>query len=201
MFTWVATLGEIKPSVQNPISDISPLPSKEHVLTPTLRYLTTLAAAEQLYNALHQWENQGSITIDDTSLAFFKGVSSDASAGDFPAGEEGYKSLTSAVRTYADSFIAIIQKYTPEDGSFAEQFGRDDGSPLSAANLTWSYAAFVAAVDRRAGENPPSWGETTKTCGGGGEPTGTSSPTPSPTGSGAARQGMWRNTNGVPVHY
>ncbi|KAK2765066.1 hypothetical protein FQN54_008765 [Arachnomyces sp. PD_36] len=164
-------------------------------------YLTTLAAAEQLYNALHQWETQGSITIDETSLAFFQDVSGDAAVGEIAAGDEAYKSITSAIKTYADSFVAVVQEYTPEDGSYAEQFGRDDGTPMSAADLTWSYAAFVAAVDRRAGENPPSWGETKSTCGGGGEPTGTSSPTPSPTASGAVRHAVKRNTNGVPVSF
>ena len=56
-----------------------------------------------------------------------------------------------AVTAYADSFVEIAQKYTPADGSLAEQFDRNTGAPLSAEDLTWSYAAFVTMAERRAG--------------------------------------------------
>ena len=39
----------------------------------------------------------------------------------------------------------------------AEQFGRDDGAPLSARDLTWSYAAFLTAIARREGVVPAGW--------------------------------------------
>ena len=51
-----------------------------------------------------------------------------------------------------------MQKYTPPSGLLAEQFSRYDGSPVSAANLTWSYAAFLTAVARREGHVPAGWG-------------------------------------------
>ena len=38
-----------------------------------------------------------------------------------------------------------------------EQFHRDTGAPLAAADLTWSYSAFLTATARRAGKVPPSW--------------------------------------------
>lgn len=51
-----------------------------------------------------------------------------------------------------------MQRYTPPDGSLAEQFSRNDGTPVSAGNLTWSYIAFLTAVARRNGQVPKSWG-------------------------------------------
>lgn len=63
-----------------------------------------------------------------------------------------------AVTAYADSFVEIAQKYTPSDGALAEQFNRDTGAPLSAIDLTWSYAAFITMAQRRSGQYPASWG-------------------------------------------
>lgn len=49
------------------------------------------------------------------------------------------------------------QKYTPSSGALAEQFSRNDGTPLSAADLTWSYAALLTAAARRSAVVPASW--------------------------------------------
>jgi len=80
-----------------------------------------------------------------------------------------------AVTAYADSFVAVAEKYTPSDGALAEQFHRDTGAPLSAVDLTWSYASFVTMAQRRAGQYPKSWGTRNidalpATCSGSSEP-------------------------------
>jgi glucoamylase len=62
-----------------------------------------------------------------------------------------------AVTAYADRFVAIVEKYTPADGSLSEQFNCDTGKPLSAIDLTWSFASFVAMAQRRSGQYPASW--------------------------------------------
>jgi len=62
------------------------------------------------------------------------------------------------VREFADGFIGIIMKYTPFDGSLAEQYTRDEGTPISAKDLTWSYAAILTMFTARKGIVPPSWG-------------------------------------------
>lgn len=53
----------------------------------------------------------------------------------------------------------IVAKYTPTTGALAEQFSRSDGTPLSAIDLTWSYASFLTTAARRASQVPYSWGE------------------------------------------
>ncbi|KAL2839805.1 putative glucoamylase precursor [Aspergillus pseudoustus] len=122
-------------------------------------YLTTLAAAELLYDALYQWDQQGTLTVDAVSLSFFTDIiGSNVTTGSFSKTSAQYTSLTSAVKTYADGFVSIVQEYTPSDGSLAEQFTRDAGEPASATLLTWSFASFLTAVSRRNGEVPASWG-------------------------------------------
>jgi glucoamylase len=116
-----------------------------------------LAAAEQLYDSLYVWKQQGSITVTSVSLAFFKDLVSSVSAGTYASGSSTYTSIYNAVQTYADGYMAVVEKYAATNGSLSEQFGRSDGKPLSAYDLTWSYAAFLTAAARRNGVVPPAW--------------------------------------------
>ena len=120
-------------------------------------YLNTLAAAEQLYYALYVWKAQGSITVTSTSLAFFRDLVPGVNVGTYAASTSTYSTIISAVAAYADGYISVVERYTPSSGAMAEQFSRSNGSPLSAADLTWSYAALLTATDARAGAIPPSW--------------------------------------------
>jgi glucoamylase len=122
-------------------------------------YLNTLAAAEQLYDALYTWNKQGSITVTSTSLAFFKDLDSSITAGTYASSTSTYTTLYNAVKTYADGYVNIIATYVQSNGSLSEQFSRSNGAPLSAYDLTWSYAAFLTCAARRAGIVPYSWGE------------------------------------------
>lgn len=124
-------------------------------------YLNTLAAAEQLYDALYVWNRQGSITVTSTSLAFFRDFSSSITAGTYPSSTATYSTLYNAIKTYADGYISIVATYAQANGSLSEQFAKTNGVPLSAYDLTWSYAAFLTAAARRAGVVPYSWGEST----------------------------------------
>lgn len=120
-------------------------------------YLATTAAAEQLYDALYQWGKVGSITVDSVSAAFFQDLLPGTNSGTYTSDSATFTSLTTAVKTYADGFMSIVQKYTPSDGALAEQYSKVDGNPLSAEDLTWSYAALLTANDRRNGKVPASW--------------------------------------------
>lgn len=126
-------------------------------------YLATLAAAEQLYDALFVWKKEGSITVTSTSLNFFKALIPSAATGTFPSSSGDYTTIIDAVQTYADGFVSVVEKYVTNNGSMAEQFDRNDGRPHSARDLTWSYAAFLTAAARRKGTVPASWvGESNK---------------------------------------
>ncbi|KAH7411414.1 1, 4-alpha-D-glucan glucohydrolase [Cadophora sp. MPI-SDFR-AT-0126] len=122
-------------------------------------YLITTAAAEFLYAAVAQWKARHILTVDSTSLAFFKDLYPAVTIRQYNSGNSNspFAQIMNAVTAYADSFVEIAQKYTPADGSLAEQFDRNTGVPLSAEDLTWSYAAFITMAERRAGQYPPSW--------------------------------------------
>ncbi|KAL5612956.1 hypothetical protein BROUX41_003966 [Berkeleyomyces rouxiae] len=120
-------------------------------------YLCTLAVAEQLYDSVITWKALGSITVTSTSLPFFTDLLPSLTAGTYTSDSETFKSIITAVTNYADDFVGVVKTYTPSDGSLAEQFDKSSGSPLSAHDLTWSYAAFLSATERRAGTIPPSW--------------------------------------------
>lgn len=123
-------------------------------------YLCTLAAAEQLYDALYQWNRIGSITITSVDLSFFTAIYSSAATGTYSSSSSTYSSIVSAVKTYADGYVSIVEEYAYSNGSLSEQFDKSAGTPLSARDLTWSYAALLTANNRRNSVVPPSWGET-----------------------------------------
>lgn len=120
-------------------------------------YLCTLAAAELLYDALLGWESQGYITVSSTNLAFFQDLDSSISTGTYDSGSSTYTTLYDAVYNYADGYVNVVATYAASNGSMSEQFDKSSGTPLSAYDLTWSYAAFLSAANRRAGLTPPSW--------------------------------------------
>jgi glucoamylase len=123
-------------------------------------YLITQGAAEFLYDAVAQWSAQRAITIDSTSLAFFQDFYPAAQVGTYKQCKktDTFRQIVTAATAYAESFVAVAQKYTPSTGSLAEQFLKTQpGTPLSAGALTWSFASFVTMAQRRAGKYPPSW--------------------------------------------
>ncbi|OCL04422.1 carbohydrate-binding module family 20 protein [Glonium stellatum] len=122
-------------------------------------YLNTLAAAEQLYDALYQYNTLGSITITSTSLAFWQDIYSSATTGTYSSSSSTFTALTNVLKTYADGYVAVVQEYTPSSGALSEQYSKSDGTPLSASDLTWSYASFLTMVAARNNVVPASWGE------------------------------------------
>ncbi|ORY64006.1 glycoside hydrolase family 15 protein [Pseudomassariella vexata] len=122
-------------------------------------YLNTLAAAEQLYDALYVWNQQGSIEVTSTSLAFFQALSSGTATGTYASGSSTYTTLYNAVSTYAEGFVNTVATYASSNGSLAEQYDRNNGTPLSARDLTWSYASLLTCVARRAGIVPIGWAD------------------------------------------
>ncbi|KAG6857730.1 hypothetical protein H0H87_004146 [Tephrocybe sp. NHM501043] len=121
-------------------------------------YLTTLAVAEQLYDAIIVWKAQGSITVTALSQPFFTNLVSGTAVGTYASSTSTYTSLLTAVQNYADSFVAVVAKYTPTNGGLAEQYTRSAGTPTSAVDLTWSYASLLTAANARKGGKPASWG-------------------------------------------
>lgn len=95
--------------------------------------------------------------MTSTSLSFFKDFSSSVTAGTYASGSTTYTTLYNAILAYAEGFVNNVATYASSNGSLAEQYDRSSGTPLSARDLTWSYAAFLTAAARRAGTIPGSW--------------------------------------------
>lgn len=100
------------------------------------------------------------MTITSIDLAFWRDLYPSAATGTYSSSSATYSSLTAAVKTYADGYLSVVEKYTPSGGHLSEQFDKSTGGPLSANDLTWSYAAFITAVNARADIESASWGET-----------------------------------------
>ncbi|MCJ1315074.1 hypothetical protein MMC15_000389 [Xylographa vitiligo] len=122
-------------------------------------YINTAAAAELLYDALYQWNRIGSLSVTSISLAFFQDFMPSITTGSYASSSSTYSTLTAAIKAYADGYMSLIEMYTPSGGALAEQYSRSNGVPLSAIDLTWSYASFLTAIARRSGTVPASWGE------------------------------------------
>lgn len=120
--------------------------------------MSTFAVAEQLYDALIVWGQQQRIDVTATSIAFFRQFIPNLSTGSYAASTATYSTLTTSIKNFADGFVLINAKYTPSDGALAEQYTRSGGSPLSARDLTWSYASALSAFAARGGLVPTSWG-------------------------------------------
>lgn len=95
--------------------------------------------------------------MTSTSLAFFKALVPSVTAGTYASTSSTYTAIYNAVFLYAEGFVDKVSQYEFTNGSLSEQFDRNSGAPLSARDLTWSYASFLTAVARRAGVVPAGW--------------------------------------------
>ena len=89
------------------------------------------------------WNQLGSLNVTSTSLAFFQQFSSSVTAGTYASSSTTFQTLTAAVKTFADGFLAVNSQYTPLGGGLAEQYSRSTGAPVSAVDLTWSRTGDV----------------------------------------------------------
>ncbi|KKY26428.1 putative glucanalpha [Phaeomoniella chlamydospora] len=130
-------------------------------------YLTTLAVAEQLYDAVAQWKNHEYIQITNVSLPFWKQLLPNSTVGQISSSSTKFDSSISAVMDYADGFVSLVDHYIPSNGSISEQFNKTTGNPTSAYDLTWSFASYITMSSRRqaallsssaASAEPASWG-------------------------------------------
>ena len=104
------------------------------------------------------WKQQGYIDVTGISEAFFQQLDPSITTGTYVSSTTTFTSLIAAIQSYADGFLAINKKYTPADGSLSEQYDKNVGTPMSAHDLTWSYASALTAFAARKGTIPASWG-------------------------------------------
>ena len=98
------------------------------------------------------------MVVTPLSQPFFAQFDPSITPGTYASSSPTYSILTTAIRTYADGFIAINEKFTPPSGGLAEQYSKANGAPVSAVDLTWSYASALTAFQARAGVVSAGWG-------------------------------------------
>jgi len=114
-------------------------------------FLTTLAGAEYLYSIIPHILNPATNRGFNLSHDLFKAytVPSDVvTFQQFLLLENEREDLACAVAKDADARLNWVKRYRAGLG-LSEQFSRFDGKQIGARKLTWSYEAFLKAVDRR----------------------------------------------------
>lgn len=70
-------------------------------------YLATYAAAEQLYDAIYQWNKIGKITVTDVSMPFFKDIYPEVQTGTHESSSPEFGNIIAAVKAYAEGYIEV----------------------------------------------------------------------------------------------
>ena len=119
-------------------------------------FLCTAALAELFYRASNELRTSASssITVSNASApfwAYFAPAAGLAQGSTYSAGSSQFEGAIAALEGWADAFMRRIQYHSAgAGGHLAEEFNRDSGYEQGAADLTWSYAAFLTAAFARA---------------------------------------------------
>ena len=112
-------------------------------------YLCNAASAEQLYLAITNFVEAGTIDVTETSVRFFRQFYQGIEIKTYYNTDDEFAPILTAMKEHADTYMKVIQKYVQKDGSMSEQFNRDTGKAQGASDLTWSYVAFLSALEAR----------------------------------------------------
>lgn len=118
-------------------------------------YLCTLATAETLYNAATVFDQAGKVEVTNATLDFFDQFNTGIETGVYSLSESSavFKSLLGGIRRQAEGLVQLATSHTYSNGSMSEQIDKNQGVPVGARDLTWSYVAFLTA--QRAARSHP----------------------------------------------
>ncbi|CAO3667930.1 unnamed protein product [Rhizopus stolonifer] len=115
-------------------------------------FLAVNGFAELYYRAIKEWVNNGSVTVSNISLPFFKKFDSSATAGKtYSVGTTDFNNLAQNIALGADRFLSTVQTHAFKNGSLAEEYDRTTGVSTGARDLTWSHASLITAAYAKAG--------------------------------------------------
>lgn len=110
--------------------------------------LTTAGAAEYMYRLIEFWASLNEVRVSAYNEAFFKdvlGIEGASNGQVWRRGSNEFKILMQKLILSGDKFMMRVLYHKNPDGSLSEQINRNSGFMQGAANLTWSYAAFMTA--------------------------------------------------------
>lgn len=118
-------------------------------------FLCTSSAAEILYRTASHLSLSSNLTITPTSLPFYQSLlatsSLDVAPGSFGPSDALFHSVVERLVATGDEFLEVVKKHVDGEGRMSEQFDRVTGFMRGAADLTWSYGAFLQAGRARRG--------------------------------------------------
>jgi glucoamylase len=110
-------------------------------------YLLTMAAAELHYKIVSDLAARRGFTVTAHSVGFFQklGIATAKAGSFYERGTKEFKDVLSMIAARGESFVRRVKYHVKDSPNLAEQFHRKDGTPLSATDLTWSYASVYTA--------------------------------------------------------
>ncbi len=120
--------------------------------------LATAGLGEYHYRLHTALKRQGVLRITAENLSFWQRLLADGNHGGqeelvvgqkLRASTPVFTATLAALFERGDQYLARIRLHADADGGLAEQWHRDNGYSTSARDLTWSYAAFLSAVQSR----------------------------------------------------
>ncbi|KAK6338609.1 hypothetical protein TWF696_009421 [Orbilia brochopaga] len=116
-------------------------------------FICTATVAHTIFAATSEFASVGSISVTQTSLGLFKRAYADAKEGVYKSGSSDYNNIITGFKKLGDGFLEVVQRHGYQNGSFAEQFDRENGFNRGARDLTWSYEAVLGAMKARKAVN------------------------------------------------
>lgn len=117
--------------------------------------LTTAAYAEWNYRLAAQVSSAKSFVLTRTQAEYFASVSAAAFSSSLKANTNLSNdsrlraAVVAGLRAKGDAFMKRVQFHAGLTGHLAEQIDRNNGSMISARDLSWSYAAYLRAAQAR----------------------------------------------------
>lgn len=115
-------------------------------------FLCTAAMSELFYRAALELNSAGKMTVTNNSLPFWTyfvpgaGLSNDTYTSD----SDGFKGAIAGLQGWGDAFMRLVKYHGGEGGHLSEEYDRNTGEMVGAADLTWSYAGLLTAAFARA---------------------------------------------------
>ena len=114
-------------------------------------FLCTASVSGVLYRTASHAEQRASFAVTSRTLPFWQAVLPNTFSGPRPVAstDPAFHPALQRLKNVGDGFLAVIRAHATAQGDLSEEFDGVTGYERGAANLTWSYGAFVDAVARR----------------------------------------------------
>jgi hypothetical protein len=92
-------------------------------------YLTTATMAQYLYSVASEYQNAGSLTVNNVTAPFFAYYAPNAGlkSKTYKSNTKEFASVIASLKGWGDAYIRRIKYHTPAGGNLAEEFNRNDG--------------------------------------------------------------------------